>query len=122
MGGKEIILTAITAWVKDRRMRLLLLVLMISACAGNDPPPPFHTTAGEVYEIVNRSGCVARIVLYGVEGYVVENQKYEDLKPGRTERYRLPHSGMRLEAVPVDAMGNACSAAEARRITITKVQ
>lgn len=99
-----------------------VIAIALSACAVSDPPTPFKTTAGEVYEIVNRSGCVARIVLYGVDGYVVENQKYEDLKPGRTERYILPHSQMRLDAVAVDAMGNECAGSERRKITITKVQ
>ena len=104
------------------RSLLALIAIVACACAGNDPPAPFQTSAGDVYEVVNKSGCVARIVLYGIDGNVVENQKYEDLKAGRTERYILPHSQMRLDAIAVDAMGNECAGSERRKITITKVQ
>ena len=100
----------------------LLFVLALTACAASTPDPEPTTAAGDVYEVVNRSGCAARIVLYGVNGNVIENQKYDDIKPGRMERYILPHSGMRLEAVAVDALGRECTASESKRIEVKKVE
>jgi hypothetical protein len=74
------------------------------------------------YEVANRSACTARIVLHDLEGKVIDNIKYRDLLPGRTERYRLPSLAMKLDAVAIDALGNACGMSENQKIQITEVQ
>lgn len=102
--------------------RLLLSVLLITACAGTRPEAESSGTQGGIYQVVNRSACVARIVLYDPEGTVIDNIKYEDLRAGRTQRYRLPTPGMTLAAVAIDTMGNACSMAENQKIQVTRVQ
>jgi hypothetical protein len=102
--------------------RFVSVVILTAACAGASSVQQSAAPPGDTYDVVNGSACTVRIVLYDYEGKVIENIKYEDLRAGRTQRYRLPNPGMRLDAVAIDAMGNACSLTENQKIRITKVQ
>jgi hypothetical protein len=102
--------------------RVLFSVILISACAGASRESETPATLGGIYEVTNRSACTVRIVLHDLDGHVIEHMKFEDLRPGRTERYRLPSPAMKLDAIGIDALGNSCGMAENQKIQITKVQ
>jgi hypothetical protein len=102
--------------------RFVSFVILAAACTATSAVQQSPAALGDTYEVANRSACVARIVLYDPEGTVIETIKYEDLRAGRTQRYRLPTPGMSLTAVAIDVMGNACSMTESQKVQVTRVQ
>jgi hypothetical protein len=103
------------------RLSLCSAVLM-AACARPVPKQPEPGTGGIIFEVVNGSACVARIVLHDVHGNVIEDIRYRELRPGTVGRYRVPNPTFKLDAIPVDALGNSCDMSQQQKITITKIQ
>jgi hypothetical protein len=96
--------------------------ILIAGCGAAKAPSASPTTGGGIYEVVNGSNCVARIVLHDAGGQVIETMKFRDLQIGRTERYRVPSIVMRLTAVPVNTVNASCGMTEAQKIKVTKVE
>lgn len=96
--------------------------ILVAGCAATKAPSASPAVGGGVYEVVNASNCVARIVLHGAGGQVIETMKFRDLQIGRTERYRVPSIVMKLSAVPVNTINASCGMTEAEKIKVTKVE
>ena len=103
-------------------MRIAIIcAVFTTACMGAVEDPNAQFKAGDTYQIANRSGCLARVVLYDARGEFIL-QQFEDLKPGAVQKYVIPHTGQRLAAFAVDAMGRSCASAEDSKIQMTKVE
>ena len=100
---------------------VIAAAILLAACGAAMEDPNVQFKAGEIYQITNRSGCLARVVLYDARGDFIL-QQFEDLKPGAVQKYVIPHTGQRLAAFAVDAMGRSCSVAEEQKIQMTKVE
>ena len=99
----------------------MLCGLLMTACMGAVEDPNAQWKAGDTYQITNRSGCLARVVLYDARGEFIL-QQFEDLKPGAVQKYVIPHTGQRLAAFAVDAMGRSCASAEDLKIQMMKIE
>ena len=102
--------------------RVFFSMILLGACAGASEDVTPASEPGIIYEVTNRSNCTARITLHDLDGKVIDNIKYPDLRAGQTQRYRLPSTAMKVNAVGIDSQGNNCGLLEDQKIQITKIQ